>query len=93
MMACDAEIVMMLQLRVWDEVPQTLDQEILTCCWVFAVKRNQEGVVTKYKAWIVAQGFKKVHSVNVTETFAPTPTFSSLPPGEISWHPLTGAIA
>jgi hypothetical protein len=76
--ACDAEISMMLQLRVWDEVPRTPDQEILTCRWVFALKRNQEGKIVKYKARIVAQGFKQVHGVNVTETFAPTPTFSSL---------------
>jgi hypothetical protein len=76
--ACEAEISMMLQLHVWDEVPHMPDQEILTCRWVFALKRNQEGGVVKYKARIVAQGFKQVHGVNVTKTFSPTPTFSSL---------------
>lgn len=76
--ACNAEIDMMIQLKVWEEVPEGEATEILTCRWVFALKRSQEGVVTRFKARIVAQGFRQVHGVNVSETFAPTPTFSSL---------------
>ncbi|PLW42058.1 hypothetical protein PCANC_13122 [Puccinia coronata f. sp. avenae] len=55
--ACDAEIQMMLSLHVWDEVPRTNGQEILNCCWVFALKRNQEGQITNCCArfqWEVA---------------------------------------
>ncbi|KAI7958341.1 hypothetical protein MJO29_006558 [Puccinia striiformis f. sp. tritici] len=51
MKACGVEIEMMVNLRVWEEVPFSEDLEILNCWWVFALKR---------------------------ETFAPTPTFSSL---------------
>ncbi|KAI7936927.1 hypothetical protein MJO28_015826 [Puccinia striiformis f. sp. tritici] len=78
MAACDAEIEMMVNLRVWEEVPFSDDLEILNCRWVFALKRDQEGEIVKFKARIVAQGFRQVHGVNVGETFAPTPTFSSL---------------
>jgi hypothetical protein len=78
MAACDAEIDMMVQLRVWEEVPFSEDLEILNCRWVFALKRSQEGVITRFKARIVAQGFRQVNGVNVGETFAPTPTFPSL---------------
>jgi hypothetical protein len=76
--ACEAEVDMILQLRVWDEVPSTTGIEVLTCLWVFALKRNQEGKVVKHKVQIVAQGFKQVHGVNVGKTFAPTPPVSSL---------------
>jgi hypothetical protein len=75
---CQAEIGMMIQLHVWDEVPQSANTEILTCCWVFSLKRNQEGTIVKFKGRIVAQVFKKIHGINVGETLAPTPTFSSL---------------
>jgi hypothetical protein len=75
---CRAEIDMMLQLNVWEEVPFLAKLEVLTGQWVFALKRNQEGKIVKFKARIVAQGFKQVHGVKVSETFAPTPTFSSL---------------
>ncbi|KAI7962876.1 hypothetical protein MJO28_000970 [Puccinia striiformis f. sp. tritici] len=78
MKACDAEIEMMISLHVWEEVPFSDDMEILNCRWVFALKRDQEGEIVKYKARIVAQGFRQVHGVNVGETFAPTPTFASL---------------
>jgi hypothetical protein len=78
MEACKAEIDMMTGLQVWEEVPNAPDLEVLTCQWVFALKRNQEGQIVKFKARIVEQGFKQVHGVNVTETFSPTPTFLSL---------------
>jgi hypothetical protein len=76
--AIDAEIGMMVQLEVWEEVPESDGQDILTCRWVFALKRDQEGDITKFKAQIVAQGFKQVHRKNFSETFTPTPTFLSL---------------
>jgi hypothetical protein len=76
--AIDAEVGMMIQLRVWEEVPESECRDILTCRWVFALKRSQEGDITKFKARIVAQGFKQIHGRNFDETFAPTPTFSSL---------------
>jgi hypothetical protein len=74
----DAEIGMMLKLEVWEEVPEAEGQDILTCWWVFALKRDQLGDITKFKVRIVAQGFKQIQGWNFSETFAPTPTFSSL---------------
>lgn len=74
----DEEITMIIHLHVWEEVPESENLEILNCCWVFSLKRNQEGDITKFKAPIVAQGFCQVHGVNVGKTFAPTPTFPSL---------------
>jgi hypothetical protein len=77
--ACDVEIGMMVKLGVCFEVPCREEaDEILNCQWVFALKRSQEGEIIRFKARIVAQGFWQIHGVNVGETFAPTPTFSSL---------------
>lgn len=39
--------------------------------WVYALKRNQHGIVTRYKARMVAQGFSQRGGLNYTETFAP----------------------
>jgi hypothetical protein len=52
--AIDDEIRMMIKLEVWEEVPESEGQDILTCRWVFALKRDQEGNITKFKARIVA---------------------------------------
>ncbi|MBW0535766.1 hypothetical protein O181_075481 [Austropuccinia psidii MF-1] len=50
------------------EVPH---QSILRTKWVFTRKPD------RYKARLVAQGFRQIHGINYDETFAPTPTFSS----------------
>ncbi|MBW0567837.1 hypothetical protein O181_107552 [Austropuccinia psidii MF-1] len=51
------------------EVPH---QSILSTKWVFTKKPDC------YKARLVARGFRQIHWINYDETFAPTPTFSSL---------------
>jgi hypothetical protein len=76
--ACNTEIGMMIKLGVWFEVNKEEANEILNCRWVFALKQSQEEDIFCFKARIVAQGFRQVQGVNVGETFAPTPTFSSL---------------
>ena len=76
--ACNTEVGMMLELDVWQEVQQDKVDKILNCCWVFALKRSQEGKIIWFKDCIVAQGFLQIHGVNVSKKFAPTPMFSSL---------------
>ncbi|MBW0538660.1 hypothetical protein O181_078375 [Austropuccinia psidii MF-1] len=51
------------------EVPH---ESILSPKWVFVKKPE------RYKARLVAQGFKQVHGINYDKTFAPTPTFNAL---------------
>ncbi|MBW0482569.1 hypothetical protein O181_022284 [Austropuccinia psidii MF-1] len=51
------------------EVPH---ERILSMKWVFTKKPK------RFKARLVARGFRQIHGVNYDETFAPTPTFNSL---------------
>ncbi|MBW0490169.1 hypothetical protein O181_029884 [Austropuccinia psidii MF-1] len=51
------------------EVPH---ESILSTKWVFVKKPE------RYKARLVARGFKQIHGINYDETFAPTPTFNAL---------------
>jgi hypothetical protein len=32
--------------------------KVITCRWVFATKRNEKGVIVRYKARLVIHGFK-----------------------------------
>lgn len=41
------------------------------CNWVFKVKNNPNGLIERYKARLVAQGFPRVHGIDHTKTFAP----------------------
>ncbi|MBW0502546.1 hypothetical protein O181_042261 [Austropuccinia psidii MF-1] len=51
------------------EVPR---ESILSTKWVFTKKPE------RFKARLVARGFRQINSINYDETFAPTPTFNSL---------------
>jgi hypothetical protein len=46
--------------------------------WVFDIKKNSDGTIERYKARLVAKGFQQKHGHDYLETFAPTPSFSSV---------------
>jgi hypothetical protein len=39
--------------------------------WVFAKKRNEIGIITKFKARLVAQGFSQRYGIDFEKTYAP----------------------
>ncbi|MBW0475372.1 hypothetical protein O181_015087 [Austropuccinia psidii MF-1] len=76
--AISTEIASMDKMEVWTEVPKNVASSVLGTRWVFTVKRDPVGRVTQYKARIVVQGHRQIKGLNFDETFAPTPTFTSL---------------
>jgi hypothetical protein len=55
----------------WTLVPPALSQNIVGCKWVYKVKRNADGSVSRYKARLVAKGFHQQASLDYDETFSP----------------------
>ena len=45
---------------------------LITAKWIFKTKRNDQGIIVKYKARLVARGFEQVEGIDFTEVFAPT---------------------
>ena len=45
---------------------------------VFALKKNENGEIVKYKACYVAKGFNQIFGNQYLETFAPTAKLSSI---------------
>lgn len=51
------EITKLLQNGTWELVPPSPSQNIVDCKWVFLIKHNLDGSISKFKARLVAKGF------------------------------------
>ena len=51
---------------------------IVSCKWVFKIKRSPDGQIERYKARLVARGFSQQHGVDYDETFAPVVRMETL---------------
>jgi hypothetical protein len=54
-------------------VLQTLpkDKKKIGCKWVYKIKHNVNGFMSKYKARLVAKGYVQTYSINYEETYSP----------------------
>ena len=53
-------------------VPKPKDKRLISCKWVFKLKRNAEGLISHYKGRLVARGFSQKYGVDYDEVFAPS---------------------
>ena len=76
--AMEEEMCHIKELGTWDLVLKPTDTNIVGCKWVYKLKRDQKGEVSRYKARLVAQGFTQVPGVDYIDTFAPVAKFLTL---------------
>ncbi|KAJ0816493.1 putative RNA-directed DNA polymerase [Helianthus annuus] len=55
----------------WSLVPRAPNTNIVDCRWVYKIKKDQHGAVTRYKARLVAKGFNQQAGVDYHDTFSP----------------------
>ena len=55
--------------EVWCLIPGPSHQSVIGIKWVFRNKMNEEGVVTRNKARLVAQGYSQEEGIDFEETF------------------------
>ncbi|NBU34914.1 hypothetical protein EBS40_09915, partial [bacterium] len=57
---------------VWDPQPVELPpgKNVVDTKWVFRVKRDQDGRISRYKSRLVARGFTQEKGIDYTETFS-----------------------
>jgi transposase InsO family protein len=57
--------------HTWSLVPPPIGKNIVGCKWVFKLKRNSDGSISRYKARLVAKGFHQQYGIDFEETFSP----------------------
>jgi hypothetical protein len=70
-LAMESEINSIHANRTWDLVELPRNQKALPCKWVFWLKQVSDSFDPKYKARIVAKGFRQEYGVDFDEIFSP----------------------
>ncbi|GJY57932.1 retrovirus-related pol polyprotein from transposon TNT 1-94 [Tanacetum coccineum] len=63
---------------VWELVPNPMDMTIIGTKWVFRNKLDKNGVVSRNKARLVAQGYNQQEGIDYDETYAPVARLESI---------------
>jgi len=54
----------------WELVALPKDKKAIRCKWVYKVKHNADGYVSRYKARLVAKSYAQTYSINYEETYS-----------------------
>jgi hypothetical protein len=67
----DHEFLALQRNKSWHLVPPQKGRNIIQCKWVYKIKRKQDGSLDKYKACLVAKGFRQRYGIDYEDTFNP----------------------
>ena len=57
--------------EVWELVPRPNDQSVIGTKWVYRNKMDENGIIIRNKARLVAQGYNQQEGIDYEDTFAP----------------------
>ncbi|XP_071678482.1 uncharacterized protein [Lolium perenne] len=69
--AMDEEFDALMKNKTWKLVPPRDGKNVIDCRWVYKIKRKSDGSIDRYKARLVANGFKQQYGIDYEDTFSP----------------------
>ncbi|MCO5559828.1 hypothetical protein L7F22_013432 [Adiantum nelumboides] len=57
--------------ETWELTPLLKGKKFIGCRWVYKIKHNSDGSVSRYKARLVAKGYAQTYGIDYEEIFAP----------------------
>lgn len=67
-LAINEELESIQERDVYELVERPKEEKIIGSTWVFTLKKDEQGLVQRYKARLVAQGFKQKKGIDYTDT-------------------------
>jgi hypothetical protein len=64
------EYVALQRNKTWTLVPPQLGKNLIDCKWVYKVKYKIDGSIDRYKARLIAKGFKQRLGIDYDDTFS-----------------------
>ncbi|GJZ11085.1 gag/pol polyprotein [Tanacetum coccineum] len=55
---------------MWSFVPRSSNTNVVDCKWVYKLKLDKNGAITRYKARFVSKGFRQQPGINFHESFS-----------------------
>ena len=55
----------------WELTPLPEGKKAIGCKWIYKIKRNADGSISRYKARLVAKGYAQTYGIDFEETFSP----------------------
>ncbi|GJR94412.1 retrovirus-related pol polyprotein from transposon TNT 1-94 [Tanacetum coccineum] len=76
--AMQKELNQFLANDVWELVPLPISQSVIGTKWVFRNKLDKNGIVSRNKARLMAQGYNQQEGIDYDETYAPVARLESI---------------
>ena len=54
----------------WELTPLPNEKKAIGCKWVYKIKHNANGLISKYKACLVVKGYAQTYGIDFEETFS-----------------------
>jgi histone deacetylase 1/2 len=68
--AMNEEFKALMENKTWHPFPPSRNKNLIGCKWVCRIKKKSDGTIDRYKARLLAKGFKQRYDIDYKDTFS-----------------------